>query len=345
LKWDILAGLRFFLALIVVADHLLDIFPNTGEPWRLLNRFGGFSAVIGFLLVSGYSIASSISRKPEGFYKRRFFRIYPLYVCSILVSLIPFSLAGTKLHELANGAFITPNAQSILGNLFLMQGFLVKYIPSNPALWTLSIECFCYLLAPFLIKLRQKSLLILIGLSSILFALCPYYIQYIHKTESSSGYDHYDFYLYGIGFILLFWAWLLGFFYFFHKDRPFSKILLISLGCILLEQNQIVSSRWAISTYVLSALVLIYSPYISFPKFASFASNVLKYLGELSYPLYLFHVPSILFLYSVLDVKDPIKLIGFALTISALFYYSVDNYFRSGKTRSKRCIYKEMSQS
>lgn len=318
MQWKILAGLRFFLALIVVGDHIIDLFPEAGEPWNTLSRLGGFPAVLGFLLISGYSIANSITQKPEGFYKRRFLRIYPLYACSIFISLIPFLVLGSKINLIFNGVFaqFSLDFQTVIGNLFMMQGFFVQFIGSNPPLWTLSIECCCYLLAPFFVKLSTKALLTLIGLSSILFAIYPYFIKL--EIIQLKVYD-YSFLIYGLGFCLLLWAWLLGFLYFREKEK--IAILIIALGCLLLEQNQVITSRWAILTYVLSASLLIYSSNLKFPPSLL---KIFSYLGELSYPLYLFHIPSLIFGYAVLGIEKPIVLVFFSLAISMFFDRVID---------------------
>lgn len=326
MQWKILGGLRFFLAFIVVCDHLHSFIAENEEPWNSFYKLGGFAAVLGFLLVSGYSIAHSITQKPQGFYKRRLLRIYPLYICAVIFSLTPFFILGSKISVL-HGEYIQPDLWTIGGNLLLTQGFLVKFLGSNPPIWTLSIECICYLLAPLFVKFSDRKLLILIFSSGLLFGLFPYYYNRIALLESAKiGGYHYAFIPYGIGFILLLWAWLLGFFYFRHQEKTSSKILLITLGCFLLEQNSVVTSRWVITTYLISSAILIYSPYIKLPNKLL---NFLNYLGEISYPLYLFHVPTLIISYSLLGIRNSVQLVCLALFISILVYQVIDKPFRS----------------
>jgi peptidoglycan/LPS O-acetylase OafA/YrhL len=91
MQWKVLAGLRFFLAWIVVCYHLKNFIPDYGKDFLCtFGKLNGLTAVLGFLLISGYSIAHSLTKNPEGFYNRRFLRIYPLYFCAVIVSLIPF---------------------------------------------------------------------------------------------------------------------------------------------------------------------------------------------------------------------------------------------------------------
>ena len=328
MQWKILGGLRFFLAFIVVCDHLHSYIAENEEPWNSFYKLGGFAAVIGFLLISGYSIAHSITKNPQGFYKRRLLRIYPLYFCAVIFSLAPFLILGSKIQVL-HGEYIQSDLWEIAGNLILTQGFLVKFIGSNPPLWTLSIECFCYLLAPLFVKLSDRKLLTLIYSSALLFGLYPYYHDRVPILDQAKiGNYHYAFVPYGIGFLLLLWAWLLGFFYFRNQEKTNSKILLITLGCFLLEQNSVVSSRWVITTYLLSSVLLMYSPYIKLPeKWLKFIS----YCGEISYPLYLFHVPTLIISYSLLNIRNSLELVCIALLVSILAYQVIDKPFRSKK--------------
>lgn len=318
MQWKILAGLRFFLAWLVVCDHL-PMFIPMAQPWLTFQKLGGFPAVVGFLLISGYSIAHSITHKPEKFYRRRFLRIYPLYVLAVLLATVPFLFVGPVIITLTQeGKFIQPDFYAFLGNLFLLQGFIADPLSSDSVVWTLSIEMTCYLLAPLFIKLSNRKLLIIISISSILFVFYPYYLSFLTKDPLQLHYAHRKF---DLGLILLLWAWLLGFFYYRTSDQERSRIFLIVLGCILLEQNQVVTSRWCILVYCLTALILIYSPKI---KISNSSANVLNFLGDISYPLYLFHIPIMLICYAVLGIRGWFGLLLPAFLGAVFFYYIVD---------------------
>jgi peptidoglycan/LPS O-acetylase OafA/YrhL len=68
-KWNILSGLRFLLALIVAATHLS--LSTDAAPVRILAGLGAFEAIVGFLVIGGYSNGSSIQKRPDGFFLRR----------------------------------------------------------------------------------------------------------------------------------------------------------------------------------------------------------------------------------------------------------------------------------
>lgn len=99
--WSILAFLRFILCLIVFVGHLhafTYIMPTTFNYIMLL---GGKAAVLCFLLISGVSIGYSYLKSGDGYLKRRFLRIYPLYFFAVVATVLlqyligsPFSIAG-----------------------------------------------------------------------------------------------------------------------------------------------------------------------------------------------------------------------------------------------------------
>jgi peptidoglycan/LPS O-acetylase OafA/YrhL len=59
--WPLLGGVRFLLALIVVGTHLIFFSPPCEWSHGLLN-LSGFAAVLGFLIISGFSIAASYEK-------------------------------------------------------------------------------------------------------------------------------------------------------------------------------------------------------------------------------------------------------------------------------------------
>ena len=168
-SWEGIALLRFFLAWVVFAGHL-NLF--TPEPSWLgaFDQFGGKAAVIGFLLVSGFSIASSIERQGEGFFRRRFLRIYPLYFTAIVFG---FAL------EIWTGGQVTAPGRTFealgwptaLGNLIFAQTFAVKPLGFDGPVWSLAIEVFYYALAPVFLLLERKWLLGIAVVSMVCYGL------------------------------------------------------------------------------------------------------------------------------------------------------------------------------
>ncbi|MEB3219526.1 MAG: acyltransferase [Nostocales cyanobacterium 94392] len=323
MQWQILAGLRFFLAWIVFCNHLRWFVPSENFLLKF-NQFSAFSAVLGFFMISGYSIAHSISKKSEGFYKRRLIRLYPLYFLGVIVSLLPFFFLESQIQT-PYGEFIfaRPGWKAVIGNLLFMKGLIIEPISSNPILWTLGLEVFCYLLAPFLIKLSTRKIYFLVILSAFTYVLYPHL-----------GLPYYSHLKYGLGLVFLIWSWLLGFLYFREKTGPNAitvKVLIIALGCVLLGANGFPEARLEIFTYVLSCLILMYSTSIKLPQKLL---KILDYLGEISYSFYVFHIPTLIFGYYILEIRNALGLVLISLLTSILFYYAVEVPLKRIRTKS-----------
>ena len=151
-RWAVLAGLRLALAMVVVSGHL-GWFVGAAMPaaLRFLVSLGGTAAVLGFLVVSGYSIGHSLERRPAGFYRRRLVRIYPLYAVAVAVSVVPFVATGVDRWAGPGGLGVPrPTAGTVVGNLLLLQNVACRPLGMDPPLWTLGIEAALYVLAPWL---------------------------------------------------------------------------------------------------------------------------------------------------------------------------------------------------
>lgn len=330
MNWKVLSGFRFLLAWIVFCYHLRDFVPDYGKDFLCaFGKLNGLAAVLGFLLISGYSIANSITKEPRGFYQRRILRIYPLYLCGVILSLGIFLILGQEI-QIPKGQVVQPDLGQVLGHLIFLQGFTVPTIQSDIPLWTISIEIFCYILAPLFIKFSNKILASMIFISAFLYTASPHVYHTFYPNSLFPFYNHWQ---YGVPLILFLWAWLLGFFYYRIKGKKGANIFLISLGFLVLVFNQNHTGRQGIITYLISSLALIYSPYVQMPRFLL---SILNYLGEISYPLYLFHMPTLIFSYALFGVKSSITFAFLSLLISMFFYHAIDVPIRSRKFQKKK---------
>jgi peptidoglycan/LPS O-acetylase OafA/YrhL len=310
--WKVLAGLRFYLASIVVCGHLFRFVPDDRFLNRALGNLGALdavAAVFGFLVISGFSIAHSIKKSPVGFYQRRVLRIYPLYVCGVLASLVPFWFVGPRIATI-DSVFTRPEPSLLAGNFVFLQGFVCGPLSANRPLWTLAVEVFCYLLAPLFMRLRTGLLLALIGISGSAYAVFPWL-----------NLNFYSALLYGLPTFFLLWAWLSGFVFYRHRREPVFQIGLIGIGTLLFSVNVIFNTSFGIFTYVSSSLLVVFCDRLRLP---AAVLRALNYLGELSYPLYVLHLPILIFAYAVLGVRSAPVMVALALLGAALFYHAID---------------------
>jgi len=135
----IVEAVRGFAATYVLAGHL---FSHTAG-WTVLLRFGQ-EAVIIFFVVSGFVVMHSTITHPDksfrGYFARRFFRIYPIFLLALALS---YALSTTW----------TVDIRSLIGNILMLQdvsfakpGVLFRTFEGNLPLWSLSYEWWFYMM-------------------------------------------------------------------------------------------------------------------------------------------------------------------------------------------------------
>lgn len=321
MQWKVLGGLRFLLAGFIVCAQLSPFILHPEKDFLYeLRRITPIGDVIALLLISGYSIANSITKNPEGFYKRRIIRIYPLYFCAIILSILPFLFFGPEI-QLHGQVHRQPDLVSVVGYLTLLQGFVFGSLSANSPLWPLGILAFAYLFTPIFNRFSSKVLICIIGISASLYVLIPYFYQVLYQNKL----PYYSFLGYNLPFCLFLWVWLLGFLYFREQEKRWAKILLIG-GCIMLIMNQSHTGIISIIVYLLTCMVLIYSAQIKLP---SWLINSFNYLGNIAYPFYLFHKPTFVFSYKILGVNNSVTLMLLSLVVGMFFYHAIDIPLRS----------------
>ena len=273
LRWPVLGVIRFLLALVVAAYHLGQQMGFTALT-TCLSSFSAISAVLGFLVISGYSIAASHAKAPVGFYRRRLLRIWPLYILGIVAgcAVMYDTGASTGLHGM-------PPTGRILANLFFLQGWTSYSIMYNAVVWTLSIEVFCYLLTPVFARLSQAMLLTIAGFSALLYCAYPLLVEHPRL---------YHLLLNGQATAFFMWAWLLGFVAFRARNHALAALGVFGAFAVIAALNSAdLRDRW-IFTIGLVLLGIGATGKLRGPKWLASAGSL---LGDASYPLYLIHMP------------------------------------------------------
>jgi len=307
-QWPLLGATRFFLATIVAVVHL-EWFLDDKQAILKISEFSGLVAVLGFLLISGYSIAASYQRQSTNYYLRRVLRIIPLYVlCVIGSALLPF-LFGNEI-KVPHHEFSTPSFNEVIQNLFFLQGITSERLNTNPIVWTLTIEVFFYIIAPVLVR-HNFVLISMLVISSISF--------FIYRFLNLEYFSHL---LYGLSILFLGWAWLLGFWLYHNKEKPWAIYLSATTGVVLISLNNYdLGTLWA-TTWVMTCGVIGYSYLV--PSMGKYITKILNIFGSASYPLYLIHIPLFIILYEIKVPNSGVIYFSIVMVVSIFIDYVVD---------------------
>jgi len=180
--------LRLLLALAVVLGHYKTLPGNAYTP---IFTFADL-AVDMFFIISGYLITWSWDKNPEpkGYFIRRFFRIYPLYLFIILAQTA--AMLAALYQKTGDVSLIQPgNLLRYLGANLVFANFLARdigdlfghmHVPGvNASLWTLKIEVGFYLVLPLIWAAFKRWGL---GVFAAIFVLSSLYymgMEHLHK--------------------------------------------------------------------------------------------------------------------------------------------------------------------
>jgi len=155
-RLDAITGLRWWAAFAVFFFHVRNLIPLPG-PLAALALFGNYGVTF-FFVLSGFVLTWSWRAqidKPT-FYWRRFARIYPLHIVTLVLAVPVFYSFSADPQP----AWVKPlNWGALLLCVFLLQGWFrdpAILFAGNPASWTLTVEAFFYSLHPFVIAVLRR---------------------------------------------------------------------------------------------------------------------------------------------------------------------------------------------
>lgn len=306
--WALLAVTRFFLAFIVMLAYgHLDKFSDLSFFYIMIREFGGKAAVMVFLMISGISVGYSILKSKEGFFKRRFLRIYPLYFIAVLLAVFLQNYLGSP-YLVRDTTFVAAGYLTTISNFLLLQGIASLSITYNNPVWSISVEVFLYLILPLLYTLRLPYIY-LIAIFSVLL-----YVTHTHLFVLS---------LYGVQHIIYAWPFIIGFLIAVKKEF-WGVLPLILIGTFGIYYNflmEVVIEKFAFIWFLLTVVLVISFMYAKI-NLPNTIKSFFNYLGMISYPMYLFHIPFYFILYHI-GIRDTYLFVGlgilFCIPINFIF--------------------------
>ena len=300
LPW--LDGLRGITAIIVVLHHIYFA-QYHAVPFGIIACPNGFLAVDLFFVMSGYVLGKAYSERLKSglmtgwdFLKVRFVRLWPAYCFSIFLAVLaiiltqnfPNPIYRASIEEILKGALL---ALIFIPNLF--PGNLHGWELNNPW-WSLFYEVLMNGVLWIIItgKIRVRVSYLVAGSFLLLIVIS------LHKMSINSGFLISRIQMF-TGMTRSSFGILLGYMLFTHQEflksikrfePPVFFSMALTIGVLLLPFTSWVSyvvQLLAIALIFPTTVLVISEKKENHPALVS----VLRWLGNISYPLYLIHLP------------------------------------------------------
>ena len=266
---------------------------------------GGFIGVDVFFVISGFLITGIITRELElgrfslvEFYNRRIRRIFPALIVVLCATLalgwfwmLPQAFAQLGSDSFASAAFLANIA------LLLQSGYFDIEAAKKPLLhlWSLGIEEQFYLFWPLLLMLAARfrmsiiAMAAVLGIASFLFnvaligpnPIATFYLPFTRAFELLTGA------VLACGWINVNQSSAAS------SRRAWIGVALIGVSAYILDSHRAFPGWWAVLPVAGSALLL--SAPAAWVNRVLLASPALVWIGLISYPLFLWHWPLLVF--------------------------------------------------
>ncbi len=323
--FEILDGLRGIAAITVVIFHLFETFSEANHLKQIVNH--GYLAVDFFFVLSGFVIGYAYddrwgTMRPGDFFKRRLIRLHPMIVMGMLIGAVAFYFSASP--ELFPQISSTPVWKLILT---MLVGFTLLPLPSsldirgwgemyplNGPAWSLFYEYVANILyALFIRRLSNRMLAVVVFLAGC---------ALIHLAVTSPNGDviggwSLDLPQFRIGLTRLLYPFFAGLLLsrISKPGRIGNAFLWSSLMVVaVLAFPRVGGSEqlWANGLYDSLSIIILFPLIVYVGASGSIkgktAGLACRFLGDISYPLYIIHYPLIyVFTAWALDNKVPMK--------------------------------------
>ena len=262
-----------------------------------------------FFVLSGFFIAYTYSKnkwKWNHFYTNRMIRIYPPFLFAVILSIVAMFIIAAVNPAMVNHGVEKPIAMSIsnaytrfdfmsIVKILFFQPHRGQWVGSNLSLWSLSAEFFFYILAPLVILRKRWAFYI-----SIPLYLIGWYLDFEHFTDVNTVgefvFEHCFYFFTGI----------MVFDFISTKDwkkyvpsKTVSYILLLGITAIMIALGALSLYPYGDLTSVVMTILSIFI-LLKYPITNNYIKKIGKFLGNISYSLYVSHLPIYFLLYLAL---------------------------------------------
>lgn len=319
--YEILDGLRGIAAIAVVIFHFMEfVYPDYRDNFIAHS----YLAVDFFFCLSGFVIAYAYDNRIDkigvfSFLKLRLIRLHPMVVVGAIIGLLTFIL----------DPFSNLFAQYGGTNTFLMflsSAFMIPFpvvheryfniFHLNPPTWSLFWEYLANVIYAFLlVKIQNKVLWLMLVIAGVVLVYTSF-----HFKNLAVGWGGDNFWGGGARIFFSFIAGMLIYRsnWIFKSSLSFAALSIILFGIFMIPYSDDVN--WYMDPII---VILIFPLLVSLgagarltPRF----TNGCKFLGGISYPLYIIHYPFLWLFLSYIEVNKPsLMQMNIITAISTLF--------------------------
>ncbi|WP_299228497.1 acyltransferase [uncultured Psychroserpens sp.] len=303
-------ALRGLAALVVGLFHFTKGFSHDDSVMKMLTSYGWMGVEV-FFVISGFVIPYSLLKKGYKlkhygkFLLKRIVRIHPAYVLSIF-GVIILNYLSTQ-FQIYEGKPFQWSTELIAQHFFYVVEFFDN-VWLNPVYWTLAVEFHYYIIIGLLIAVWNLSNKNWIAITFVLFVMLSFVnienVKFLRYTD-----------IFAIGTLCAF----------LKKEIINKGLYLIAAAVLVIIISYNHGIILGILTFSSSIIMAFYD--------ANFNKGALLFLGNISYSLYLLHVPiggRIINIAKRYDLGEAQKIlvILFAMTVSIIaawmFYILVE---------------------
>jgi len=331
--YEILDGLRGVASVTVIAFHVMETFTGGNRFIQIINH--GYLAVDFFFLLSGFVVAYAYDDRwgkmtQWDFYKRRLVRLQPMVVMGSIIGALLFYFQGSAAFPLITQ---TPVWQMLL---VMLVGFTLiplpismdirgwqEMHPLNGPAWSLFFEYIANILYAVIVRRFSKTLLTIF----VMLAAC-YLVQYLLMGPSGDviGGWSLDKTQLHIGFARLLYPFFAGVLLcrlgkLIRVKNAFALCSLLIIVTLSVPRIGGTEHLWMNGLYEAVCIIILFPLIVSIGAGGSmkgkYAAKLCKFLGDISYPLYITHYP-LIYLFTAWVVNNRVPLGGYGLFVGLL---------------------------
>lgn len=325
--YEILDGLRGVAAIMVVFFHIFEIFSNGDHTQQIINH--GYLAVDFFFMLSGFVISYAYDNRwstmtLKDFFVRRLIRLQPMIIIGSLIGAALFyfqhspdlgwgGIAGTPVWKLVMVMLIGMTVFPV-GKSLDLRGWGEMHPLNGPA-WSLFFEYIANLAYALILRRLSKIVLVILMIIAAGFTI---HLAFTNPNgDMIGGWSIDDPTQLKIGFTRLTFPFLAGIVLaktskLIFTPKAFlatSIVLVVILAVPRLGGN---SAHWQNALFECFALMIVF-PFIIWlgaggKVVGKKANKLCKFLGDISYPIYITHYPIVYVFYAwVVNGKNTLE--------------------------------------